>query len=262
MKKLILTLIPCLCAALVLGGCGKNPEKGEPTADNKPTGEGGKDKQIADLRKKLAQAEKDASEKARVEFIAAPVATPTSTTDATALIERLADKEITGEDAETQRKVIHMFESLVEGGNNSVAAIDQFLGDNVDKEFGRKTTRQELGITTAQMEEMRAAMTKAMEENRAKMGEIMRNQDMSREERGQAMRALWEGARDDMTSFLTEEQRAKIENMEGGAGDLIRGMLRGGGDRGRSWGGDRGSSWGGERGRGPGGGGRGPGGGR
>ena len=251
MKKLILTLIPCLCAALVLGGCGKNPEKGEPTADNKPTGEGSKDKQIDELRKKLAQAEKDASEKARVEFIAAPVATPTSTTDATALIERLADKEITGEDAETQRKVIHMFESLVEGGNNSVAAIDQFLGDNVDKEFGRKTTRQELGITTAQMEEMRGAMTKAMEENRAKMGEIMRNQDMSREERGQAMRALWEGARDNMTSFLTEEQRAKIENMEGGAGDLIRNMLRGGGgDRGRSWGGDRG----GDRGRGPGGG--------
>lgn len=251
MKKLILTLIPCLCAALVLGGCGKNPEKGEPTADNKPTGEGGKDKQIAELRKKLAQAEKDASEKARVEFIAAPVATPTSTTDATALIARLADKEITGEDAETQRKVIHMFESLVEGGNNSVAAIDQFLGDNVDKEFGRKTTRQELGITTAQMEEMRGAMTKAMEENRAKMGEIMRNQDMSREERGQAMRALWEGARDNMTSFLTEEQRAKVENMEGGAGDLIRNMLRGGGgDRGRSWGGDRG----GDRGRGPGGG--------
>jgi len=251
MKKLILTLIPCLCAALLLGGCGKNPEKNEPTADNKPTGGGGKDKQIAELRKKLAQAEKDASEKARVEFIAAPVATPTSTTDATALIERLADKEITGEDAETQRKVIHMFESLVEGGNNSVAAIDQFLGDNLDKEFGRKTTRQELGITTAQMEEMRAAMTKAMEENRAKMGEIMRNQDMSREERGQAMRALWEGSRDNMTSFLTEEQRAKIENMEGGAGDLIRGMMRGsGGDRGRSWGGDRG----GDRGRGPGGG--------
>ena len=42
--------------------------------------------------------------------------------------------------------------------------------------------------------------------------------------------------------------------MEGDAGDLIRGLMRGGGDRGRSWGGDRG--------RGPGGGGRGPGGGR
>jgi len=35
--------------------------------------------------------------------------------------------------------------------------------------------------------------------------------------------------------------------MEGGAGDLIRNMLRGGG-------GDRGRSWGGDRGRGPGGG--------
>ena len=248
MKKLILTLIPCLCAALVLGGCGKNPEKGEPTADNKPTGEDDKDKQIDELRKKLVQAEKDASEKARVEFIAAPVATPTSTTDATALIARLADKEITGEDAETQRKVIHMFESLVEGGNNSVAAIDQFLGDNVDKEFGRKTTRQELGITTAQMEEMRATMTKSMEENGAKMREIWGNQEMSREEKGQAMRALWEGARDNMTNLLTEEQKAKMENMEGDAGELIRSMMRGaGGDRGR------GRGWGGDRGRGPGG---------
>jgi len=257
MKKQILTLIPGLCAALLIVGCGKKAETSSPNAEP-PADKSDLEQQNAELRAKLIDAEKKAQQKAKVEILEVPVNTPGSTADATAIIETLADPALTGGDAETQRKVIHMFESLVEGSNTSVGAIDEFLKKNKDREFGRKSTRQELGITTAQMEEMRAAMTKSMEENRAKMGEIMRNQDMSREERGQAMRALWEGSRDNMTSFLTEEQRAKIENMEGDAGDLIRGLMRGGGERGRSWGGDRGRGFGGE-GRGPGSG-RGPGG--
>lgn len=253
MKKQILTLIPGLCAALLIAGCGKKAETSGPSADQPAAGED-KEKQIAELRAKLIEAEKKANEKAKVEIIETPVNTPGSTADATAIIKKLADPAITGEDAETQRKVIHMFESLVEGGNNSVAAIDQFLGDNLDREFGRKSTQQQLGITTAQMTEIRETATQAFRENMGKMMEIRRNENMSREEREEATRALWEGTRENITNLLTDEQKAKIEAMEGGEGDFIRGLMRGGFGRG---------GFGGDGGRGPGGrgpGGRGPGG--
>ena len=100
--------------------------------------------------------------------------------------------------------------------------------------------RQQLNITTAQMEEMRAFGESNREEIGTKMREIWGNQELSREERGEKMREMFTGLTDKYKEMLTPEQKAKLEELggESGQGELLRGLMRGG-DRGRG-GSDRG----------------------
>ena len=135
-------------------------------------------------------------------------------------------------------------------------AIAAFLEQDLDKQFGRQSMRQQLNITTTQMEEMRAYGETQREEIGTKMREIWGNQELSREERGEQMRAMFTDVTDKYKEMMTPEQREKLEELggEGGQGQLLRGLLgggRGGGDRGRG-GSDRGRG-GSDRGRGPGG---------
>jgi hypothetical protein len=149
--------------------------------------------------------------------------------------------------------VIHYFESLVDAGEESLTAISNFMAEGVDKEFGRPSFRQQLGITNAQAEEMRAYAAESWgegSENRKKMGEIWSNQEMSREEKMQKMREIGESSREKFMGLMTAEQRAQMEQMGGSQEERVRNMMRGmmggrgGGDRGGR-GGDRGGGRGG-----------------
>ena len=183
-----------------------------------------------------------------MEVVEAKVEIKGVVTDAEALIEKLADDSTTGEDVASQRRVILYFESLYDAGIDAVPAIAGFLDQDLEKEFGRRSMRQQLNITSAQMEEMRAFGESNREEIGTKMREIWGNQELSREERGEKMREMFTGLTDKYKEMMTPEQRAKLEELGGetGQGQLLRGLLGGGrgGDRGRG---------GSDRGRGPGG---------
>jgi len=245
--KIITALIITTTAALWVTGCGQNKES-DPKADANTQD---KDAIIKELRTELLQA------KGRVnitpsepEAAEAPVKLET-VTDANGLIAKLRDDSTTGADVKSQRRVIHYFESLVDGGNDSVTAIASFLEQDLNKPFGRQSLRQQFSITSDQMEEMRASTRSQWEELGPKMrelGEKLRGQDLSREERTAQFRALFEPMIEKQKEMLTPEQRTKLDEMgEEGQRDFFRNLLgggRGGGDRGRG---------GGDRGRGPGG---------
>ena len=242
--KIVANLIMCASAALLVAGCGKSENTSQEAGANTEE----KDQQIAELRKQLAQAKAEAGRAPKVEVVEAKVEIKGVVTDAEALIEKLADDSTTGEDVASQRRVIHYFESLYDAGNDAVPAIADFLDQDLEKEFGRRSMRQQLNITSAQMEEMRAFSESNREEIGTKMREIWGNQELSREERGEKMREMFTGLTDKYKEMMTPEQRAKLEELggENGQGQLLRGLLGGGrgGDRGRG---------GSDRGRGPGG---------
>ena len=186
--------------------------------------------------KQLAQAKAEANRAPRVEVVEAKIAVKGVVTDANGLIEKLADDSTTGADVASQRRVIHYFESLYDAGNDAVPAIATFLEQDLDKEFGRQSMRQQLNITTSQMEEMRAYGESQREEIGTKMREIWGNQELSREERGEKMREMFTGITEKYKEMMTPEQRAKLEELGGedGQRDLLRGLMRGdrgGGDR-------------------------------
>ena len=244
--KVVTTLIMCTSVALLVAGCsksGKLDQEAEANAEEK-------DQQIAALRKQLAQAKAEASRAPRVEMVEAKVEVKGVVTDANGLIEKLADDSTTGADVASQRRVIHYFESLYDAGNDAVPAIADFLEQDLDKQFGRQSMRQQLNITTTQMEEMRAYGETQREEIGTKMREIWGNQELSREERTEQMRAMFTDVTEKYKEMMTPEQRAKLEELGGedGQRDLLRGLMRGG-DRGRGGSGRGGS----DRGRGPGG---------
>ena len=243
--KLVTTLIISSSVALLLTGCSKSKNPSQEAEANTEE----KDQQIADLRKQLAQAKAEASRAPKVEVVEAKVEVKGVVTDAGGLIDKLSDDSTTGADVASQRRVIHYFESLYDAGNDGVPAIASFLEQDLDKPFGRQSMRQQLNITTTQMEEMRAYGESQREEMGTKMREIWGNQELSREERGEKMRAMFTDITEKYKEMMTPEQRAKLEELggENGQRDLLRGLLgggRGGSDRGRG---------GSDRGRGPGG---------
>ena len=245
--KIVATLVINTTIILMVTGCNElslnstgNPDQN--TGANTEELE----QQVVDLREQLREAKAEAKRAPKVEVIEAKVEVKGVVTDAKGLIDKLADDSTTGEDVESQRRVIHYFESLYDAGNDAVPAIASFLDQDLEKEFGRQSMRQQLNITTTQMEEMRAYGESQRDEIRAKMGEIWGNQELSREERGEKMREMFSGITEKYKEMMTPEQKAKLEELGGeeGAGQLLRGLLGGGPGRG---GGDRGG------GRGPGG---------
>ena len=198
-----------------------------------------KNQEIAALTRKLKEAEAKAG---RVEVIETGVSVPRVVTEPSELITKLADEEVTGEDTDSQRRVIHYFESLVDAGNKAVPAINDFLDQHKDKEFGRQSIRQKLQITSSQIEGMKALEEKTRDQTREKMREIWGNQEMSREERGEQMRAFFTDLRSQYTELMTEEQKTQLEAMGDDGGRAIRSLISGG-SRGRGdWGGRGGSS--------------------
>ena len=255
--KIVATLVINTTIILMVTGCNElslnstgNPDQN--TGANTEELE----QQVVDLREKLQEAEAKAKRAPKVEVIEAKVEVKGVVTDAKGLIDKLADDSTTGEDVESQRRVIHYFESLYDAGNDAVPAIASFLDQDLEKEFGRQSMRQQLSITTAQIEEIGALGRSQWEELGPKMrelGEKLRGQDLSREERAEQFRALFEPMTEKFKEMLTPEQRAKLEEMGGSERDVMRSLMGGGrggfgggGDRGRG-GGDRGG------GRGPGG---------
>ena len=203
--------------------------------------------QIALLKKQLAQAKAEANRAPRVEVVEAKVAVKGVVTDANGIIEKLAHDSTTGADIDSQRRVIHYFESLYDAGNDAVPAIAAFLEQDLDKEFGRQSVRQRLQISSSQIEEMKALEEKTREQTREKMREIWGNEEMSREERGEKMRAFFTDLQSQYTELMTEEQKAQIEAMGDDGGRVIRSLIGGGSSRGR---GDSGRGGGGPGGRG------------
>ena len=190
-----------------------------------------KDKAIAALRKALGEATAKANKSEVILVEGAKVSLQGVVTDPADLIDKLANDALTGEDTDSQRRVIHYFESLVDAGNDAVPAIDAFLDQHQDKEFGRQSIRQKLQITGSQIEEMKALEEKTRDQVREKMGAIWRDENMSREEKGEKMRAFFEEMRDQYTALMTEEQKAQLEAMGEDGGRAIRSLIGGGGGR-------------------------------
>ena len=184
------------------------------------------DKQIADLTKKLKAAEAEAG---RVEVIETGVAVPGVVTgvvtDPADLIDKLAADEMTGEDTESQRRLIHYFESLVDAGDQAVPAINAFLDSKVDREFGRQSFRQQMQITNTQMDEMKKLSEKHREVMGTKMREIWGNQEISMEERRDEMRAYFTKLGDEYKSLMTDEQKAQMDEMGDDGFRSIRSMM-------------------------------------
>ena len=198
--------------------------------------------ELAKLRKENLELKASAASQAQMVLKESNVQIPGVVTDAQDLIDQLSADGTTGADVESQKRVIHYFESLVDAKEESLPAIANFMNQGVDKEFGRPSFRQQLNITNAQMEEMRAFGEKQREEIGTKMREIWGNQEMTREERGEKMREIFSGAQEKFMELMSDEQKAQLEQMGGDQGDRIRMMMRGmgGGDRGGRPGGDRG----------------------
>jgi ribosomal protein L29 len=203
--------------------------------------------ELAELRKELVNLRAKANSQAANVLKETSIKVPGVVTDPADLIDQLSADGATGADVESQKRVIHYFESLVDAGEESLPAISNFMAQGVDKEFGRPSFRQQLGITNAQAEEMRAFVTESWGEGsemRKKMGELWSNQEMSREEKMQEMRKIGESSREKFMGMMTDEQKAQMEQMGGSQEErvrnMMRGMMGGGGDRGGRGGGDRG----------------------
>ncbi|MDG2213970.1 MAG: hypothetical protein P8M70_09080 [Verrucomicrobiota bacterium] len=190
-----------------------------------------KDKAIAALRKALGEATAKANKSEVILVEGAKVSLQGVVTDPADLIDKLANDALTGEDTDSQRRVIHYFESLVDAGNDAVPAIDAFLDQHQDKEFGRQSIRQKLQITGSQIEEMKALEEKTRDQVREKMGAIWRDENMSREEKGEKMRSFFEELRGQYTALMTEEQKVQLEAMGEDGGRAIRSLIGGGGGR-------------------------------
>ena len=231
---IIVTAVVSVSATLVLSKTSNQVK----TAEAKEEESAKHDEEVAKLRAEIAKLERNAQPVVITDpaIVQPGVETPDVVTDPSELIDRLADDGTTGEDVESQRRVIHYFESLVDSGNNSVGAISAFLDQHKDKEFGRPSFRQRLQITNSQVEEFRALNEKIRPQIGEKMREIWGNQEISREERGEQMRAYFEGVRAQYTELMTESQQAQIEEMGEDGQRAIRSLIGGfggGRDRGR-----------------------------
>jgi hypothetical protein len=231
----------------------KNSSTKTKTEDRKDTEEDTHAEDLAKLRKEIVDLRAKANSQAANVLKETSIKVPGVVTDPADLIDQLSADGADGADVESQKRVIHYFESLVDAGEESLPAISNFMAEGVDKEFGRPSFRQQLGITNAQAEEMRAYAAESWgegSENRKKMGEIWSNQEMSREEKMQKMREIGESSREKFMGLMTAEQRAQMEQMGGSQEERVRNMMRGmmggrgGGDRGGR-GGDRGGGRGG-----------------
>ena len=184
------------------------------------------DKTIAELKKALDSAKAEAG---RVEVIETGVAVPGAVTgvitDPADLIDKLAADEMTGEDTESQRRLIHYFESLVDAGDQAVPAINAFLDSKVDREFGRQSFRQQMQITNTQMDEMKKLSEKHREVMGTKMREIWGNQEISMEERRDEMRAYFTKLGDEYKALMTDEQKAQMDEMGDDGFRSIRSMM-------------------------------------
>jgi hypothetical protein len=194
-----------------------------------------KDKTIAALRKALGEANAKADKNEVLIVEGAKVSLQGVVTNPADLIDKLASDALTGEDTDSQRRVIHYFESLVDAGNDAVPAIGDFLDQHQDKEFGRQSIRQRLQITSSQIEEMKALEEKTRDQVREKMREIWGNGEMSREERGEKMRAFFTDIQSQYTELMTEEQKVQLEALGEDGGRAIRSLIGGGRSRG-DWG--------------------------
>ena len=181
-----------------------------------------KDKTIAELKKALDSAKAEAG---RVEVIETGVAVPGVVTEPADLIDKLAADEMTGEDIESQRRLIHYFESLVDAGDQAVPAINAFLDSQVDREFGRKSFRQQMQITNTQMDEMKKLSEKHREVMGTKMREIWGNQEISMEEKRDEMRAYFTKLGDEYKALMTDEQKAQMDEMGDDGFRSIRSMM-------------------------------------
>ena len=221
----------------------KNKDKEREESENDTHAE-----ELAKLRKEIQSLKAAASAPGENTLLKeSSIKVPNVVTDPADLIEQLSADGTTGADVESQKRVIHYFESLVDAGEESLPAISNFMAQRVDKEFGRPSFRQQLQITNAQAEEMRAFVTESWGEGsemRKKMGELWSNQEMSREEKMQKMREIGESSREKFMELMTDEQRAQMEQMGGSQEERVRNMMRGmmggrgGGDRGGRGGGD------------------------
>ena len=181
-----------------------------------------KDKTIAELKKALDSAKAEAG---RVEVIETGVAVPGVVTEPADLIDKLAADEMTGEDIESQRRLIHYFESLVDAGDQAVPAINAFLDSQVDREFGRKSFRQQMQITNTQMDEMKKLSEKHREVMGTKMREIWGNQEISMEEKRDEMRAYFTKLGDEYKALMTDEQKAQMDEMGDDGFRCLRSMM-------------------------------------
>jgi hypothetical protein len=78
---------------------------------------------------------------------------------------------------------------------------------------------------------MKALEEKTRDQVREKMGAIWRDENMSREEKGEKMRAFFEELRGQYTALMTEEQKVQLEAMGEDGGRAIRSLIGGGGGR-------------------------------
>ncbi len=190
-----------------------------------------KDKTIAALRKELSVVMAKANKNEVLVVEGAKVSLQGVVTDPADLIDKLANDALTGEDTDSQRRVIHYFESLVDAGNDAVPAIGAFLDQHQDKEFGRQSVRQKLQITSSQIEEMKALAEKTRDQTREKIGAIWRDENMSQDQKREKMRAYLEELRGQYTALMTEEQKVQLEAMGEDGGRAIRSLIGGGGGR-------------------------------
>lgn len=193
-----------------------------------------KDKIIAALKKERDEAK---AATGRVEVVETGVAIPGVVTEPSDLIDKLMADKATGADPESQRRVIHYFESLVDAGNAAVPAINAFLDQHKEREFGQPTFRQRLQITNTQMEEIRALS----EKTRASFFENMREmRELPESERREKFQAFFAGIQENYTALMTEEQKAQLSEMgDDGTRNLIRTFIFSGGGPG-GFGRDRG----------------------
>ena len=87
---------------------------------------------------------------------------------------------------------------------------------------------------------MKALAEKTRDHTREKMREIWGNEEMSREERGEKMRAFFTDLQSQYTELMTEDQKTQIEAMGDDAGRVIRSLIGGGSSRGGGGPGGRG----------------------
>ena len=153
------------------------------------------------------------------------MAVPGVVTEPADLIDKLAADEMTGEGNESQRRVIHYFESLVDAGDQAVPAINAFLDSKMDREFGRQSFRQQMQITNTQMDEMKKLSEKHREVMGTKMREIWGNQEISMEETRDEMRAYFTKLGDEYKALMTDEQKAQMDEMGDDGFRSIRSMM-------------------------------------
>jgi len=185
---------------------------------------------LAKLRKEIVDLRAKANSQSAMVLSESSIRVRGVVTDPADLIDQLSADGADGADVESQKRVIHYFESLVDAGEEALPAISNFMAEGVDKEFGRPSFRQQLGITNAQAEEMRAFVTESWGEGselRKKMGELWSNQEMSREEKMEKMREIGNSSREKFMGMMTDEQKAQMEQMGGSQEERVRNMMRG-----------------------------------